>query len=44
MRGSGTGSPEHSGHGHGVFDQDDGADGDAHEADIGGDVDINIDY
>ena len=46
MRGSGTGSPEHSGHGHGhaVFDEDDGADGDAHEADIGGDVDINIDY
>ena len=39
MRGSGTGSPEHSGHGQGhgqgIYDQDGGAGGDAHEADIG---------
>ena len=34
MRGSGTGSPEHSGHGQGIFYQDDGADGDADIGDI----------
>ena len=38
MRGSGTGSPEHSGHGQGhgqgIYDQDDGADGDADIGDI----------
>ena len=36
MRGSGTGSPEHSGRGHGqgIYDQDDGADGDADIGDI----------